>query len=241
MTSPHAADDLPPLPPLTLGRYRHYKQLDYEVVGVARHSEDLSPFVVYRPLYKASGWWIRPYAMFVEAVEVDGVRQPRFALIEPAAAAADAAAGGEMGDCSSSGEQEGDTMLLDTLRTLEMELHHPGSGACAIRLKELLHPAFHEVGRSGAPYDRATVIRFLATQWKPEPVLAWNHAVHRLGPDAALLTFQSGHRADDGRSLQRVTYRSSLWRRDGDAADGRWQLFYHQGTPTGDVPLPDGQ
>jgi hypothetical protein len=71
-------DDLPPLPDTPLGRYRHYKGHEYEVVGVARHSETLEPVVVYRPLYNASGLWVRPHTMFFEDVEIDGVRRPRF-------------------------------------------------------------------------------------------------------------------------------------------------------------------
>jgi len=74
-------DDLPPLPATRTGRYRHYKGLDYEVIGVARHSETLEPLVVYRPLYKDSGLWVRPHAMFFEDVEIEGRRQPRFAFI----------------------------------------------------------------------------------------------------------------------------------------------------------------
>ena len=81
-------DDLPPLPHLALGRYRHYKGGEYEVIGLARHSEDLSPLVVYRPLYNATGWWVRPHAMFVEQVEVDGRWQPRFAPMDAAPDAA---------------------------------------------------------------------------------------------------------------------------------------------------------
>jgi hypothetical protein len=74
-------DDLAPLPPTPLGRYRHYKGGEYEVLGVARHSETLEPLVVYRPLYNASGWWVRPHAMFFGALEVDGVVQQRFMRI----------------------------------------------------------------------------------------------------------------------------------------------------------------
>jgi hypothetical protein len=72
------ADSLPPLPPTPLGRYRHYKGGEYEVVGVARHSETLEPLVVYRPLYNATGWWVRPHAMFFGTVQVDGLEVPRF-------------------------------------------------------------------------------------------------------------------------------------------------------------------
>ncbi len=72
---------LPPLPTLTLGHYRHYKGGDYEVLGVVRHSESLEPLVLYRPLYIASGLWVRPYGMFVEQIEFDGRQQPRFAFV----------------------------------------------------------------------------------------------------------------------------------------------------------------
>ena len=73
---------LPQLPSLPLGRYRHYKGGEYEVLGVARHSETLEPLVVYRPLYNQSGLWVRPYAMFAEQIEIGGKQQPRFALLE---------------------------------------------------------------------------------------------------------------------------------------------------------------
>jgi len=73
--------ELTPLPEARLGRYRHYKGGEYEVVGVARHSETLEPLVVYRPLYNDTGLWVRPYAMFFGQVELDGRPQPRFAPI----------------------------------------------------------------------------------------------------------------------------------------------------------------
>ncbi len=62
--------DLTPLPQAPLGRYRHYKGNEYEVLGVVRHSETLEPLVLYRPLYNDSGLWVRPYAMFFEEVDV---------------------------------------------------------------------------------------------------------------------------------------------------------------------------
>ena len=74
-------DDLTPLPPTPTGRYRHYKGGEYEVMGVARHSETHEPLVVYRPLYNESGWWVRPHAMFFEDVTIDGRRVPRFERI----------------------------------------------------------------------------------------------------------------------------------------------------------------
>ena len=78
-----AVTDLPPLPAPPLGRYRHYKGGEYELVGVARHSETLEALVLYRPLDNEAGWWVRPFAMFFEQVDVDGRLQPRFALTVP--------------------------------------------------------------------------------------------------------------------------------------------------------------
>lgn len=60
------------------GRYRHYKGKDYEVIGVAKHSETEEPFVVYRALYGERGLWVRPAAMFLDTVVVNGLSRPRF-------------------------------------------------------------------------------------------------------------------------------------------------------------------
>jgi hypothetical protein len=70
--------DLPPLIPTARGRYRHYKGGLYEVIDTVRHSETLEPMTLYRALYGEQGLWVRPAAMFNEAVEIDGVQQPRF-------------------------------------------------------------------------------------------------------------------------------------------------------------------
>ncbi|MDN4503216.1 DUF1653 domain-containing protein [Alteromonadaceae bacterium BrNp21-10] len=63
------------------GRYRHYKGNDYQVIGIAKHSEDESELVVYRPLYGAGDLWVRPLTMFVEMVDVDGEPIERFAYM----------------------------------------------------------------------------------------------------------------------------------------------------------------
>jgi hypothetical protein len=64
-----------------LGRYRHYKGNEYDVIGFARHSETLEDLVIYRALYGEHGLWVRPMAMFFETVTIDGVTQPRFRKI----------------------------------------------------------------------------------------------------------------------------------------------------------------
>ncbi|OQW63848.1 MAG: hypothetical protein BVN29_14685 [Nitrospira sp. ST-bin5] len=63
------------------GRYRHYKGNDYEVVGVAKHSETEEEVVVYRALYGERGLWVRPLVMFLDNVVVDGRPQPRFQFV----------------------------------------------------------------------------------------------------------------------------------------------------------------
>jgi len=63
------------------GRYRHYKGYKYEVLGVTRHSETEEEYVVYRACYGDRGLWIRPMAMFLEIVIVDGHSCPRFQFL----------------------------------------------------------------------------------------------------------------------------------------------------------------
>lgn len=115
--------------------------------------------------------------------------------------------------------------LLNTLRGLEVELHHPGVRLDEARLQRLLHAEFHEVGRSGRAYDRPTILRFLAEESTPADVVSDGYALRVLGPASALLTYRSAHRQPDG-SLARHTLRSSVWLHEGEA----WQLLYHQGT-----------
>ena len=67
--------------PVRPGRYRHFKGNEYEVLGVARHSETEEEMVVYRALYGEGGLWVRPAAMWLENVTRDGVTQPRFTYI----------------------------------------------------------------------------------------------------------------------------------------------------------------
>ena len=63
------------------GRYRHFKGKEYEVLGVARHSETEEELVVYRALYSDFGLWVRPVSMWNEPVERDGKTFRRFTYI----------------------------------------------------------------------------------------------------------------------------------------------------------------
>ena len=76
------SEKLPPLITTPLGRYRHYKGGLYEVIDTVRHSESLESMTLYRALYGEQGLWVRPAAMFMEEVVIEGVRQPRFTFID---------------------------------------------------------------------------------------------------------------------------------------------------------------
>lgn len=65
------------------GIYRHYKGKDYEVIGLALHSETDEAMVVYRALYGEYGLFVRPQAMFLEEVEKGDYTGPRFKLTKP--------------------------------------------------------------------------------------------------------------------------------------------------------------
>jgi len=66
---------------LSLGKYEHYKGNQYEIIGIAKHSETLEELVVYRNVNDEHDVWARPLKMFLETVEIDGKKVPRFKLI----------------------------------------------------------------------------------------------------------------------------------------------------------------
>ena len=76
MTYQEALDSITP------GRYRHFKGKEYEVTGIARHSETEEPMVVYKALYGDRGTWVRPAEMWNEVIERDGKTFRRFEKIE---------------------------------------------------------------------------------------------------------------------------------------------------------------
>ena len=65
---------------LKLGKYRHFKGGEYEVVGLVKHSETLEEMVLYKH-FGQEELWVRPLAMFTEEVERDGQKMPRFEYI----------------------------------------------------------------------------------------------------------------------------------------------------------------
>ena len=66
---------------IKLGRYRHFKGNEYEVIAIAKHSETTEDYVVYKALYGDGGLWVRPASMWNETVERDGATYKRFTFI----------------------------------------------------------------------------------------------------------------------------------------------------------------
>lgn len=67
---------------IKLGKYRHYKGNEYEVIGIANHSETLEKMVVYKALYGENEIWVRPASMWNETIEKNGETVKRFTYIE---------------------------------------------------------------------------------------------------------------------------------------------------------------
>ena len=66
---------------IPIGRYRHFKGNEYEVLYLARHLETEEELVVYRALYGDFSVWVRPASMWNEIVERDGKTFRRFTYI----------------------------------------------------------------------------------------------------------------------------------------------------------------
>ncbi|MCB0197753.1 MAG: DUF1653 domain-containing protein [Anaerolineae bacterium] len=67
---------------LKKGIYRHFKGNLYQLLEIAKHSETMEEFVVYKALYGEQGIWIRPLKMFEETIERDGIQLKRFEFVE---------------------------------------------------------------------------------------------------------------------------------------------------------------
>jgi len=66
---------------IPLGIYRHYKGKQYQVLGIARHSETLEDMVIYKALYGEGGTWVRPLSMWENLIAVDGKTVKRFEYV----------------------------------------------------------------------------------------------------------------------------------------------------------------
>jgi hypothetical protein len=122
---------------------------------------------------------------------------------------------------------EAASVLLETLKGLEMSLHAAEVRRNVERLGALLHPSFREFGRSGASYTRAEILAHVSSQEQQPVIWAQEFTVEVLSRGIALLLYRSAHVSESG-ALHRHTNRASLWL----LTDSGWKVRFHQGTPT---------
>lgn len=105
------------------GKYRHFKGNEYEVLGIANHSETMEKMVVYRALYGEQGLWVRPASMWNETVERDGKCYQRFTYIGEDADSEDATAAidAPVSDDTVLIDQESMNLLVEALVGSEAE------------------------------------------------------------------------------------------------------------------------
>ena len=121
---------------------------------------------------------------------------------------------------------------MEDLVALERELHDPAVRRDRARVDAMLHQDFEEVGRSGIRYTRAETIAALASERSSRsPITSDGFALTALGADVALLTYRTAEGLADGSDI-RHAHHCSLWLR----VEGRWQVRYHQATPTTENP-----
>ncbi len=96
-------------------------------------------------------------------------------------------------------------------------------------LAELIDNEFIEVGSSAVIYDKAEVMRWLASNDQSERV-GTSFKAHQLSESIILLTYVSTIK-DTPASKSKQAIRSSIWR----LTDGQWRMVFHQGTPMKEV------
>jgi hypothetical protein len=113
--------------------------------------------------------------------------------------------------------------VLEELIAREPIFHHPEFGVAQADFENMTDSSFWEVGASRRCYSRGFVIDTLVQRFATPHQDVWEasefHCLE-LAPNTYLLTYRL---AQDG---ERVTRRSTIWRRDA----GQWKIVYHQGT-----------
>ncbi len=115
--------------------------------------------------------------------------------------------------------------VLEALRRREPIFHRPEFGSTRADFERTAAAEFWEIGASGRRYSRAHVLDVLEHR-APDPAEhTWktrDFHCRELGPDTYLLTYT----LEQG---ERVSRRSTIWRRNGD----EWVIVFHQGTLVG--------
>lgn len=115
--------------------------------------------------------------------------------------------------------------LTAHLRSLEEQLLDPAFRRDRSAVSALLADTFLEFGSSGRIFTKAQILDLLAAE-SPVRFELHDFAAHTVAPDVALVTYRATRHTVSGPAV--VSLRSSLWVR----REGRWQMLFHQGTPT---------
>lgn len=118
---------------------------------------------------------------------------------------------------------------LDDIQALEEALHRPEVRRSRAAVEAMLAEGFVEFGASGTAYHRTEMIGLLCEgddAADDGELEATDFALTPISSDTVLLTYRTIHWTGDG--SERQALRSSIWRRSA----GRWQMLFHQGTPT---------
>ncbi|PSJ61558.1 DUF4440 domain-containing protein [Pseudaminobacter soli (ex Li et al. 2025)] len=117
---------------------------------------------------------------------------------------------------------------LALIQSLEEELFRQAVRGSPEAVDKLLAEDFVEFGRSGGVHHKADVIRSLAAEdpKNSQMLMADDFELTSLAKDVVLLTYRSVRKGEDGKELHSL--RSSIWKH----LEGRWQMIFHQGTPT---------
>ncbi len=118
-----------------------------------------------------------------------------------------------------------DEGLLQELLQLEQEMHLAETRSNRVRMDQLLHPEFMEIGRSGKLYSRDDILDEFQSEAPLPAIGVSNVQLQALGKDHQLLNYLSWHEDPEP---HRFTLRSSIW----EQHCGEWRLRFHQGTPT---------
>jgi hypothetical protein len=116
--------------------------------------------------------------------------------------------------------------VAEEIRELEMQRLEPSVRASPERLDVLLAEEFVEFGSSGRTFDKKGIMESLEREG-PVEISVRDFRVGELGPDVALATYRARVRRGEART-SRSSLRSSIWIR----RQGRWQITFHQGTPS---------
>lgn len=116
-----------------------------------------------------------------------------------------------------------------TLRALEDRILDPAARRSRQTISGLLAEEFLEIGASGQLYDKAAILDSLANEHlrgEPDRQIIHDFTARRIAPDLALALYRIVRHGADGREAHSL--RSSTWK----IVDGRWQMIFHQGTPS---------